>query len=75
MHRAKGLEFFAVAILFLSDDDFPPAAALKAAVDTADRADILDQYRSLLHVAATRAKKTLRVSWSGRPTPLIPGWQ
>lgn len=72
MHRAKGLEFFAVALPFLSDDAFPPAGALKAAVDTADRADILDQFRSLLHVAATRAKKTLRVSWSGRPTPLVP---
>ena len=73
MHRAKGLEFFAVAIPFLSEDAFPPAGALNAAVDAADRADIIDQYRSLLHVAATRAKKALRVSWSGGATSLIPG--
>ncbi len=71
MHRAKGLEFFAVAIPFLSESAFPPPGALKSAVDAADREDIVIQYRSLLHVAATRAKKALRVSWSGSPTTLI----
>ncbi|MCZ8133546.1 MAG: UvrD-helicase domain-containing protein [Rhodobacteraceae bacterium] len=71
MHRAKGLEFFAVAIPFLSETAFPPQGAMRAAVDPADREDILIQYRSLLHVAATRAKKALRVSWSGASTSLI----
>lgn len=71
MHRAKGLEFFAVAIPFLSDTTFPPTGATNAAVDPADREDIVTQYRSLLHVAATRAKKALRVSWSGEPTKLM----
>lgn len=71
MHRAKGLEFFAVAIPFLSVGSFPPTGALNSAVDAADRKDIVMQYRSLLHVAATRAKKALRVSWSGEPTKLI----
>ena len=73
MHRAKGLEFFAVAIPFLSNGSFPPQGALKSAVDAADRDDITAQHRSLLHVAATRAKKALRVSWSGQPTNLIRG--
>jgi superfamily I DNA/RNA helicase len=71
MHRAKGLEFFAVAIPFVSDTSFPPAGALKAAVDVADREDIIIQHRSLLHVAATRAKKALRVSWTGMQTKII----
>jgi len=71
MHRAKGLEFFAVAIPFLSETTYPPAGALNAAVDAADREDIINQSRSLLHVAATRAKRALRVSWSGKPTELI----
>ena len=31
----------------------------------------MQQEKSLLHVAATRAKKLLRVSWSGEPSPLI----
>ena len=73
MHRAKGLEFFAVAIPFLSDGTFPPLGALRSAVDAADREDIITQHRSLLHVAATRAKKALRISWSGAPTSLIAG--
>ena len=71
MHRAKGLEFFAVAIPFLSEAAFPPSGALRAAVDPADREDIVMQYRSLLHVAATRAKKALRVSWSGTVSGLV----
>lgn len=71
MHRAKGLEFFAVVIPFLSDTAFPPPGALRAAVDAADREDIVTQYRSLLHVAATRAKKALRVSWSGEPATIM----
>jgi superfamily I DNA/RNA helicase len=71
MHRSKGLEFFAVAVPFLSDSTFPPAGALRAAVDDADRDDILERHRSLLHVAATRAKKALRVSWSGQPSALL----
>jgi superfamily I DNA/RNA helicase len=71
MHRAKGLEFFAVAIPFLSDTSFPPPGVLRAAVDAADREDIVMQYRSLLHVAATRAKQALRVSWSGTATSLM----
>jgi superfamily I DNA/RNA helicase len=71
MHRAKGLEFFAVAIPFLSETAFPPPGALKASVDAADREDIRVQYRSLLHVAATRAKKALRVSWSGTASSLL----
>jgi superfamily I DNA/RNA helicase len=71
MHRAKGLEFFAVAIPFLSEAAFPPPGALRSAVDPADKEDIVMQYRSLLHVAATRAKKALRVSWSGALTTLV----
>jgi superfamily I DNA/RNA helicase len=71
MHRAKGLEFFAFAIPFLSEAAFPPLGALRTAVDPADRQDIIMQYRSLVHVAATRAKKTLRVSWTGKAPDLV----
>jgi hypothetical protein len=48
-----------------------PRPRLKAAADDVDRRAILQQEKSLLHVAATRAKKLLRVSWSGEPTDLI----
>jgi hypothetical protein len=71
MHRAKGLEFHAVVIPFLSKSSFPPQAALHAAVDDIDLRNILQQQKSLLHVAATRAKRVLRVSWSGEPSTLL----
>lgn len=71
MHRAKGLEFKAVAIPFISASLFPPKWRLDQAVDEADREDIEAQLKSLLHVAATRAKGHLRVSWSGTPSPFI----
>ncbi len=71
MHRAKGLEFFAVALPFLGKSKFPPSGVMNSAVDPADLQDILNQHKSLLHVAATRAKKSLYVSWSGIPSDLI----
>jgi superfamily I DNA/RNA helicase len=66
MHRAKGLEFKAVAIPFMSSNQFPPKWLLDKAVDEADKEDIENQLKSLLHVAATRAIGHLRVSWSGQ---------
>ena len=72
MHRSKGLEFKAVAMPRLSHANFPPAWILKKAIDVADREDQLLQMRSLLHVAATRAKEHLRVSWAGDPSVLLP---
>lgn len=71
MHRAKGLEFKAVAIPFMAASLFPPKWLLDKAVDTADQEDIEAQLKSLLHVAATRAKGHLRVSWSGDPSAFI----
>jgi superfamily I DNA/RNA helicase len=71
MHRAKGLEFQAVAIPFLSKSVFPSPALMRAAADEVDRRSMLQQEKSLLHVAATRAKKLLRISWSGELSALI----
>lgn len=72
MHRAKGLEFHSVAIPFLSNDSFPPKAAISSAVDEADKREIIEREKALLHVAATRAKKELRVSWHGLKSKLLP---
>lgn len=71
MHRSKGLEFTAVALPFVSEDSFPPKTMLKAAVDAADLREMTEREKSLLHVAATRAKKLLRVSWSGNPSSIL----
>ncbi|TDL90868.1 hypothetical protein E2L05_03680 [Meridianimarinicoccus aquatilis] len=71
MHRAKGFKFSAVVSPFFSDSVFPPPDALKAAVDAADREGFVTQYQLLLYVAATRAKRALRISWSGAPSSLL----
>ena len=42
MHRAKGLEFFAVALPFLGKSKFPPSDAMNSAIDPADLKDIFD---------------------------------
>jgi superfamily I DNA/RNA helicase len=72
MHRSKGLEFEAVAVVFLDNDAVPPRAALNAAVDPAEKREVIELEKSLLHVAATRAKRLLRVSWSGPCSTIIP---
>ena len=72
MHRAKGLEFRSVAITHLSANRYPPSFVINQSVDEVDRRETLNRYRSLLHVAATRAKQELRVSYSGQPSLLIP---
>ena len=72
MHRAKGLEFEAVAIPLLSAENFPPKGARNSAVDKAEQSEILERYKALLHVAATRAKKTLMVSWAVKHSSIVP---
>ena len=73
MHRAKGLEFKAVAIPFMSNSLFPPKWLLDRTVDDADQEDTEAQLKALLHVAATRAKSFLRVSWAGKLSKFIGG--
>jgi superfamily I DNA/RNA helicase len=71
MHRAKGLEFVAVALVRVNEDAVPPKWLLNEAPDTAIRGSIIDNEKSLVHVSATRAKKRLFVSSSGQPSELI----
>ncbi|SUZ33782.1 DNA helicase IV [Roseibaca ekhonensis] len=67
MHRSKGLEFDAVCLMFLGAQDFPPHWLFMsdAFPDDAAREDELQRLRSLIHVAATRARGVLRVSLTG----------
>lgn len=71
MHRVKGLEFDQVFIPGLDSDQMPLKNALDCRPDQVSRELFEQQERSLLHVAATRAKKRLVISYTHCPSPLI----
>ena len=62
MHRAKGLEFRAVAVLACDRDALPLASRLLATPDPAQWQGVLDAERHLLYVACTRARERLLVT-------------
>ncbi|WP_284981232.1 3'-5' exonuclease [Arthrobacter sp. efr-133-TYG-118] len=70
MHRSKGMEFTRVVLFGMSDQSMPAAYQLKN-LAPAEQADALLRERSLLYVAATRARDGLVVSWSGKPSELL----
>jgi DNA helicase II / ATP-dependent DNA helicase PcrA len=59
LHRAKGLEFEAVHLPRLEENELPHR-----------RADV-DEERRLLYVGLTRAKRHLTVTWDGRPSRFL----
>jgi superfamily I DNA/RNA helicase len=72
MHRLKGQEFRCVALVGVSDHLLPPKAALEAADgDQVALEHAVQQERTLLFVACTRARDALYVSHVGRPSRLI----
>lgn len=74
MHGMKGLEFRAVAMVDISATSVPQSAAVTPErVDPLRYRQDLQRERCLLYVAATRAREQLRVSWAGKPSPLIVG--
>jgi superfamily I DNA/RNA helicase len=71
MHRVKGLEFDQVFLPGLNADQLPLRSILDGCPDPTARDVFEQQERSLLHVAATRAKKRVVLSYSGRPSPFL----
>jgi superfamily I DNA/RNA helicase len=71
MHRVKGLEFDQMFIPGLDQMQMPLRYELDQRPDQISRELFEQQERSLLHVAATRAKKRVVVSYSGKPSPLL----
>lgn len=72
MHRAKGLEFRKV-LLFNVSQEAIPRVLWDQQYSEEDRDDALLRERSLLYVAATRARDQLAISWSGEASPLLTG--
>jgi len=72
MHRAKGLEFRAVAAVGCEARFVPLRAHLRTVTETADREAFLARERHLLYVACTRARERLLVTCCGAPSPFLP---
>ena len=62
MHRAKGLEFRAVAVMACDDEVVPLQVRIETVADDADLEEVYDTERHLLYVACTRARDYLLVS-------------
>lgn len=70
MHTAKGMEFSRVVLFDVSDGVVPSRWMLDNAAPE-ERAEVLLHERSLLYVAASRARDALAVTWCGVPSPLL----
>jgi superfamily I DNA/RNA helicase len=71
MHRAKGLEFKAVLVVNLSDDQVPLQSALSRIKDEQLRQDALERERHLLYVSLTRARDEVFLTWVGQPSRFL----
>ncbi|GAB3606747.1 3'-5' exonuclease [Conyzicola nivalis] len=71
MYRAKGTEFSRVCIVGASAESIPNPTTMKSAAAHGDEADALLRERSLLYVAATRARDALMITWTGNPSTLL----
>ena len=71
MHRVKGLQFEYVILAGLTKDELPPKRILDRSSDKRAHLSLIERDRCLLHVAATRAKKEVIVTYHGQPSELL----
>jgi superfamily I DNA/RNA helicase len=73
LHRFKGLEYQHMLIAGVSAGAVPaPRVAQLKATDPLGYDHALQQARSLLFVAVTRARDAVTITWHGHPSPLLP---
>ncbi|GAA4388323.1 3'-5' exonuclease [Tsukamurella soli] len=70
MHRSKGMEFACAILVGVGAANVPRKYVIDSLPD-GDREDALQRERSLLYVAATRARDTLVVMWTGTRSELL----
>ncbi|MFD1811780.1 3'-5' exonuclease [Rhodococcus gannanensis] len=70
MHRSKGMEFSRVILAGVDHAHVPSAATLRS-VPEEERDEAMLRERSLLYVAASRARDALVVTWSGKKSELL----
>ena len=71
LHRAKGLEFKAVFVVNVSDEQVPQRSLLQNVQDQQLRADLLERERQLLYVGLTRARDEAILTWAGYPSRFL----
>ena len=71
MHRVKGLEFDYVFLAGINEGIVPLNQNINEAIDNVSRKERIISERSLLYVAATRAKKAIFVSSYGNKSEFI----
>lgn len=69
MHRAKGLEYRAIALVNASNKELPPRFVRELDADEQEAAYARE--RNLVYVAGSRACEQLYVSWAGEPSELL----
>jgi len=62
MHRAKGTEFRAVAVMACDDEIVPLQSRIETVADDSELQEVYDTERHLLYVACTRAREELLVT-------------
>lgn len=74
MHRFKGLEYQRLVIVGASDGIIPRTSVVERfrTEDPSRYEREQRKARSLLFVAATRARDALTISWHGKPSPYLP---
>jgi superfamily I DNA/RNA helicase len=70
MHRSKGMEFRCVILAGVDRDHVPSQQRLRG-VPEEELGEAQQRERSLLYVAASRARDQLVVTWSGQLTDLV----
>lgn len=71
MHRVKGLEFHSVIVAGVNQGSIPLPTAIEVGDDAEVAEEALMRERSVLYVAASRARDFLAVSASGVPSSLL----
>lgn len=71
LHRAKGLEFKAVFVVNVSDEQVPLRSLLQNIQDQQLKKDLLERERQLLYVGLTRARDEVVLTWTGYPSRFL----
>src|SRR5690606_19262377 len=73
VHRSKGLQFRAVAVMAVEDGVVPLRSVRTRQPDAAAERAFVEKERNLLYVACSRARERLLVTGAGKASELVVG--